>query len=505
MNPYSDSNWGPLLPSAILTVAGLVALLLEVAGARARRAVTPLSLLALAAAGAALYAVGATPFLPGDAVSAELGNDVLVLALAPAFLISALAALVLGSPYVARAGRARGEYQSLILFSVAGMFLLAQARDLLIFFIGLETLSIPLYVLAGFFTDQKRSVESAVKYFTTGAFSSAFVAFGMALAYGAGGTLSLAGLRAALTAAVEGGGGRVLLAGAALAFLLVGFGFKIALAPFHAWAGDVYQGAPTPITALLSVGSKAAGLAGLARLLVDVFPALPAWEGALAALAAATLVVGACVAMLQEDVKRLIAYSGISHAGFLAMALVAHQASGGAGTAGFASVSSSPALQALLFYVLAYSLMTTGAVAVIAVVEREYNRSTLILDYAGLAARRPGLAAVMLVCLLSLGGMPPLAGFIGKWLVFQVTVDAGLIWLAVLAALSSVVGFYYYLRVVMQMYLRPASDGAPELEEAPGPWMLAGAAALGSVVLGFLPTLVLDALVAAPTVAAWSP
>jgi len=275
---------------------------------------------------------------------------------------------------------------------------------------------------------------------------------------------------------------------AGLAFLLVGFGFKVALAPFHAWAADVYQGAPTPVTAFLSVGSKVAGFAGLIRLTTEVFSALPGWVTLAGILAAITLIVGNTVAMLQEDIKRLIAYSGVSHAGFVLMGLAAGQASLESGG------TSDAALVAVIFYLLAYSLMTLGAVAIIGILEREHGRDTLLVSYAGLAQRRPLLAASMLVFMLSLGGMPPLAGFFGKWLVFQATVSAGLIWVAVVAALASVVGFYYYLRVVLQMYLRPAPATEPEFESARAPWILVGAMAAGTILLGLLPQLLLALL-----------
>jgi NADH-quinone oxidoreductase subunit N len=477
-----------LWPSVVLAAGGLLVLLLEVASPGLRRLVGAVAAASVVASCGVLYATGRTA---GPSTVGEVGTDLLVLAMAPAFYLSALGCLVLGGPYLRRGDRTRGEFQALVLFSTAGMLLLVQARDLLMFFLGLETLSIPLYVLAGFFTDQRRSVESALKYFTVGAFSSAFVAFGAALVYGAAGDLTLHGAREGILAAqASGDAGRVAMANAGLAFFLVGLGFKVAMVPFHAWAADVYQGAPTPVTALLSVGSKAAGVAGLVRILVEVFPDLLRWATVLAVLAALTLVVGSCVAMLQEDIKRLIAYSGISHVGFLLMALVSWARLGGAGGEAGA-LADDQALRALAFYLVAYALMTTGALAVVAIVEREYLRDTLILDYAGLAARRPGLALAMLVLLLSLGGMPPLAGFVGKWLVFRVALDAGLGWLAVVAALSSVIGFYYYLRVVLQMYLRPPRAEASELEAAAGPWALVGATTVATIVLGVLPQAVL--------------
>ena len=482
-----DAALGPAVaPSIVLAAGGLLCLLLEVAPPAARRLAAGVATATIVLAAAALYALR-------GAAGEELASDVLVLALAPASFIAALAAIVLGEPWLRRSGRWRAEYHALVLFSTAGMVLLAQARDFVMLFVALETLSIPLYVLTGFVTDKARPLEAALKYFTTGAFASAFVAFGSALAYGATGSVTFSGTAAALQAAAQAGEpGRLLLAEAGLAFLLVGLGFKVALAPFHAWAPDVYQGSPTPVMAFLSVGSKVAGFAGLVRIVVDVFAPLPGAAGALAGLAAVTLVVGNCVAMLQDDVKRLIAYSGISHAGFVLMGLAAHARLAGGGATPFAgSGAPSSASAAVLFYLVAYALMTTGAVTVIAIVERATGEDVLLTNLAGLSSRRPLLAACMLVFMLSLGGMPPLAGFFGKWLVFQASVEAGLIWLAVVAAVTSVMGFYYYLRVVLQMYLAPAPPRADEPAAHRAPWLLVGGTALATVVLGLAPGILL--------------
>jgi NADH-quinone oxidoreductase subunit N len=246
-----------------------------------------------------------------------------------------------------------------------------------------------------------------------------------------------------------------------------------------------------------------AGIAGLTRLLVEVFWPLPGWGDVLAVLAALTLVVGNCVAMLQEDVKRLLAYSGIAHAGFVLMALASVVRAGAPPVArGLSSFADQPALAAIGYYACAYALMTLGALVVVTLVEREHGGATLVSDHAGLASVRPALAAAMLVCLLSLGGMPPLAGFVGKWLVFQVTLEAGLTWLAVVAAATSVVAFYYYLRLVVQMYLQPARPGAPAPAGTAAQWVLVGAAAVGSLLLGVLPWLVLSPLQSASAAAA---
>jgi NADH-quinone oxidoreductase subunit N len=317
-----------------------------------------------------------------------------------------------------------------------------------------------------------------------GAFSSAFVAFGLALLYGCSGTLGLASLHDAVTKLAETqDAGGLLLARGAFAMLLVGFGFKIAAVPFHAWAPDVYQGAPTAVTSFLGVTSKAAGVAGLLRLVVSVFSPLPEWRSAIVLVAVLTLIVGNCVAMVQEDMKRLLAYSGVSHVGYLLLGVLAIDGRG-AGAAGWSG--GDPAVAAVLYYVGAYAVMTLGAFAVVAILEEEQGRDVMVIDFAGLARRRPVLSGVMLVLLLSLGGMPPLAGFVGKLLVFLQAVRAGWTWVAVVAAGTSVIGFYYYLRPVLQMYLREPADAAPPQRSR---WGVAGVVAalmMIAVVLGGL-------------------
>ena len=484
-----------LLPVLLLTAGALACLLLEVMPG-GRRLALPTALAALGAAAVSLGLAGLTPPEKTTGLLAEVANDMLALAMAPAIFLGAFGALLLGRRALIRSGRYRAEFESLVLISTAGGIVLVQARDLLMLFLGLETLSIPLYILAGFVTDRPRPVEAALKYFTVGAFSSAFVAFGTALLYGCSGSLRFGPAREAIAAAVTSGdASTLLLARAALAFLLVGFGFKIALVPFHAWAPDVYQGAPTAITTFLGVASKAAGVAGLLRLVVEVFSPLPEWEVAVAGLAVVTLVVGNCVALVQEDMKRLLAYSGVAHAGYLLLGVVAI-GSGPAPhvhAAGWAGGDS--AVASVVFYVAAYAVMTLGAFAVVSMIEEEQGRDVLVVDLAGLSVRRPGLAFAMMILMLSLGGMPPLAGFLGKLLVFSEAVRAGWTWLAVIGAATSVMGFYYYLRPVLQMYLRPPREEASGPTPAGlGPWVLTGLAVATVILLGLTGSWLLTAL-----------
>lgn len=482
-----------LLPTLILMGASLACLLLEVVRG-GRRLAPPLAVAAVIASAAALHLVGLSPReAAGTGILAEVATDLLALGIAPALYLGALGALLLGRRSLLRSGRYRAEFECLVLASTAGAVVLVQARDTLMLFLGLETLSIPLYVLAGFVTDRPRPIEAALKYFTVGAFSSAFVAFGMALLYGCSGSLSFDASRAAIAQAVAAGdSSTMLLARGGLAFLLVGFGFKVAAVPFHAWAPDVYQGAPTSITSFLAVASKAAGVAGLLRLLVEVFSPLPEWDSAIAGLAVLTLIVGNCVAAVQDDMKRLLAYSGVAHVGYMMLGLVALGDGSSLDRAGI--LGADPALVGVVFYMGAYALMTLGALAVVSLMEEEQGRDVLVVDFAGMSRRRPYLAASMLVLLLSLGGMPPLAGFVGKFLVFLEAVRAGWIWLAVLGAATSVIGFFYYLRPVLQMYLKPEADAPRDRQPATAAWVLIGLGVLGSLVLGLASRPVLDAL-----------
>jgi NADH-quinone oxidoreductase subunit N len=350
------------------------------------------------------------------------------------FLLGGMLSALLSMEFLRRHEIERGEYYILLVASLLGMVLMAGANDLLLVFLGLELLSLPLYILAGFLRDA-RSSESSLKYFVLGAFSSAIFLYGMALVYGAVGSTNLEEI------ARSAGPSPLLRAGIAL--LVVGFGFKAAAVPFHQWAPDVYQGAPTPATAFFMCAPKVAAFAGLVRVFIASPATLSAdWRFVFALLAAATMTVGNLVALTQTNVKRMLAYSSIAQAGYVLVALAAGAA----------------AVQSAMFYLLAYTLMTVGAFGVLilngfAAGEGDDDERLMLEDFAGLGLRRPVLGAAMAVLMLSLTGFPPTVGFIGKFLIFRDAYDAGLTWLVVVGVLNSVVSAFFYLGIVVQMYM----------------------------------------------------
>jgi NADH-quinone oxidoreductase subunit N len=389
--------------------------------------------------------------------------------------------LLLSLDYVARLGVESGEFYALVIFSAVGMLLMAAATDLVVVFLGLETMSLSLYVLAGFFRGRLEGGEASMKYFLLGAFASAFFLYGIALIFGATGTTNLD----RIGAAVAGGAGRdpLLIVGAGL--LLAGFGFKISSVPFHMWAPDVYQGAPTTITALIATGSKAAALAALLRVLLSALgPAQADWSLLLWGLAVLSMSVGNVAAIAQDQVKRLLAYSSVAHVGYMLVGVVA------GGSLGAGSV---------LFYLLAYTFTTAGAFGVVLLLERDQAAAVRVQDLAGLGARHPLVALALSVFLLSLIGIPPLAGFAGKFYLFAAAVGSGYLWLAVIAVLNSAVAAYYYLRLVVYMYMREPGAEAATLAPSFSGGLALAVALWGVVQLGVLPAPLLDLARAAVT------
>ena len=455
-----------LLPALIVLGTGALVLVLDVLPPRDRKA--HLGGVALAGIVAALLAVAW-----GWGTDARAFRDMVLLdsyALFFDLVIGYAAALIVmfSMDYLGRTGGESGEYYSLLLFATGGMMLMASAGDLVVVFLALELMSLSLYVLAGLFKTRLTSGEASMKYFLLGAFASSFLLYGIALLYGATGSTNLD--RIAASPATRAAEPMVLIG---LALLLVGFGFKISSVPFHMWAPDVYEGAPTSVTAFIATGSKAAAFAAMIRVLVVALRgAQPDWSALLWALAALTMTVGNVVALAQSNLKRMLAYSSIAHVGYMLMGLVA----GGAPGAG-----------AILFYMLAYTFTTIGAFGVIGLCARAGEEAVEVGDYAGLARRHPVLAATLALFLLSLIGIPPLAGFVSKFYLFGSAVRAGYVWLTVIAVLNSAAAAYYYLRVIVYMYMREP-DGEP-VAASPS---LAGGLALtlalvGIVVLGLMP------------------
>jgi NADH-quinone oxidoreductase subunit N len=388
------------------------------------------------------------------------------------FCLGGLLSVMLSRSYIERTEIAHGEYYALMLLAVLGMMLMAAAADLIIFFIGLELMSIPFYVLAGFIRTRVTSNEAGLKYFLLGAFATGFLLYGIALIYGAAGTTMIGGITAALTA---GPPSLILLAG--LGLLLIGLSFKIAAAPFHMWVPDVYEGAPTTVTAFMSTAGKAAAFAAL---LLIFSPALlegvPAVREVLAVVAALSMVLGNVLALAQASVKRMLAYSSIAHAGYMLTGVVAGSDAGATG---------------VLFYLVAYTVMNAGAFGILSMVESREGTKLSFDDYAGFSERWPVLAALMALFMFSLTGIPPFAGFFGKYTVFAAAVGAGYTWLAILGVLMSVISAYYYLRLVVLMYFRTPEEAAAPVATPLGLAALV-VAALVLVQFGIFPSTLLD-------------
>jgi NADH-quinone oxidoreductase subunit N len=460
----------PILPELILIGIGIVVLL---GGAIVKRA-EPGALLAISLAGV----------LGAAAVSIQLWNwhgGLTVLAGAVAadrFAVVArlviLAAtgigLLYGYHYFERSGEGKPEFYPLVLFAASGMTLIAAASDLIVVFLALEILSLSLYVLTGF-SSRLGSVEGAMKYFLLGAFSSAFFLFGVAMAYGATGSTRLS----AVSRALAGQTGSQALALAAVGLLAVGFAFKVSAVPFHMWTPDVYQGAPTAITAFMSAGTKVAAFAAFMRVFNVAFQPLTLdWMPLVGALAVLSVVVGSALAIAQTDIKRLLAYSSVAHAGFILIGLSAPGQLG---------------MSAALFYLVSYAVMILGAFGVVMLVSARGEDRTTIASYAGLAKRSPLLAGLMALFLFSLAGIPPTAGFIAKVRVFTVAIGAGHWELALIGVLASVVAAYFYLRVVTVMFMQePADDAEPDPSWLPRLAIVIPAVA--TLVLGVFPGLV---------------
>jgi NADH-quinone oxidoreductase subunit N len=372
--------------------------------------------------------------------------------------------------YVADAGLAGAEYYALILFAALGMMLMAAADDLIIVFLGLETMSIAVYALVGFVRRDPKSNEAAIKYFLLGAFSTGFLLYGIAFIYGATGTIRLEPIRAALKGGMA--SNPYMLLG--LGMMLIGFGFKVAAVPFHMWTPDAYEGAPTPVTAFMAVGVKVAAFAAFLRIfLVNLGPVSAQWTMVLWMVAALTMTVGNMIALVQNNIKRMLAYSAIAHAGYIIV--------------GMAASPSPQAGGAILYYLLGYAFTNLGAFAVVVALERGGEPHDLITDYRGLARSHPGLAAAMALFMLSLAGVPPLAGFVGKFYIFAAALNAGLVWLVIIAALNSVVSAYYYIGVIVAMYMQEGGVAVERMSARPGLLVSVVVAVIGVLLIGLYP------------------
>jgi NADH-quinone oxidoreductase subunit N len=469
----SLSDFYYILPELVLTGGALIVLIADVLLPRgSNRALAAVTLLAIVATLASL-----APFMGTQVEVAHglLAVDRFALFFKIVFLVAAAITVLMSGRYLEIERVSAGEYYFLILCATLGMMVMAGGIDLISIFIGLETMAVSFYILVGLIKPNQRSNEAAVKYFLLGAFSLGVLLYGMSLMYGLSGTTSLRAM-APMFAGQE-HDARLILA---VILVVAGVGFKIAAVPFHMWAPDVYEGAPTPVTAFLSVGSKAASFAMLLRIFLEGLPSMSAdWTLLFYALAIVTMTVGNLAALTQSNLKRMLAYSSIAHAGYLLIGVVA----AGAGYA--------RGVTAALVYLFIYSFMQLGAFAIIVLMRRKDVIGDELKDLSGLSTRRPLAAFAMLLFMLSLGGIPPTAGFMGKFWLFSAAIESGYVWLAVIGVLNSAVSLYYYIRVVVFMYLKKDVTGS-EPVFSPSLALALTAAVVATIVLGVYPQLLFN-------------
>ncbi|MEO8100005.1 MAG: NADH-quinone oxidoreductase subunit N [Acidobacteriota bacterium] len=468
----SSADYLRLLPEIILTLAGTLIMFLEAFMKGPRKPI--LNVIACASLFIAIPAAVHAPY--GNAFQGMLAVDGLATFFKVLVIVAGVLILFGSSEYLQREKADTGEYYALVLFSIVGQCIMVTANELIMIFIGLEISSIASYILAGYLRDDPRNNESALKYFLLGSFATAFLLYGVAWIYGATGTTNLSEIRSALVA------GRTLsapLVGFAAALIFVGLAFKISAAPFQGWAPDVYQGAPAPVSAFLTVGPKAAAFAVLIRVFVGgLGPMADRWMPVVWACALATMFVGNLAAILQSNIKRMLAYSSIAHAGYVLVAVAANSETGSA---------------AAMFYLAAYAFTNIGAFTVVAYFARQGEKFVSIEDFAGLAQRQPGIAAMFTIFLLSLIGVPLTGGFFGKFYIFKAALDAKLVWLTVLGLLNSAIAAYYYLRILVVMYMKEPGESSVNLPAAGTMLKVAiYGSAIATLILGILPGWVLQ-------------
>jgi NADH-quinone oxidoreductase subunit N len=462
-----------LMPQLIVIAAGMALMLLEPFTAAERKGrMGRIAVLAVAIAAYCLQFQSHHP--PRTILHGMLIIDNFSLFFQYLFLIIAGVSAFLSMKFNERESIERGEYYALLLFACTGMSLMASSVDLILTFLGIEILSIATYILAGFKKTDPRSNESSLKYFLLGSFATAILLYGIALIYGGTGTTNYLEIRQVVS--LDGGIQRTTLIGMGL--LLVGFGFKVALVPFHSWVPDVYEGAPTPVTAFMAVGPKAAGFAALIRILVQVFPNMAHdWVSILWVLAILTMTLGNVVAVLQTNVKRMLAYSAIAHAGYILVGIVANSEMG---------------FSAVLFYLVVYTVMNLLAFGILLSFSRKGDARVYLEDYAGLGRREPFAAAALSLALISLAGIPLTGGFIGKFYLFSAAIQKGFVGLAIVGVLTSVVSVFYYFRVLIYMYIKEPEEA---VEHQPLSWSVqavVGILAILILFLGIHPDKILD-------------
>jgi NADH-quinone oxidoreductase subunit N len=463
--PLIMPNLKPVMPEIVMTIIAIAILMAELVIKRK----DTLAFLSIISAGVIAFTlIGSTGTTFGGMFISDGYSTFFKLI----FIVNIILTVLISSNYLVTMKINFGEYYSLILFATLGMMLMASAADIIILYLGLELMALSTYILAGFIRYDIKSNEAAMKYLLLGAFASAILLYGTSMVYGLTGTTDLKGIAAYIE------NNRLALNPVltlSMILIAVAFSFKIAAVPFHMWAPDAYEGAPTPITAFMSVGPKAAGFAVFGRVFITAFgPVQFNWAPVLVAIAILTMAVGNIVALSQTNIKRMLAYSSIAHAGYMLLGIIAGTSDG---------------MASVLTYMLIYAFMNIGAFAVVIMLRTEGFKGEQITDYEGLSKTHPTAAALMLVFMFSLTGIPPMAGFMGKFYLFMAAINAGYTWLVVVAVMFSAISAYFYLRIVMLMYMKEPKD-AVELNSSPGMGLALAVTAAAVVLIGILPSTV---------------
>lgn len=458
---------GPVIPEITMTAVALIVLIADLL-IKKKEVLAIFSIVGVAAVAHTLVGSSGVTF-GGMFISDGYSTFFKII-----FLVNVILTVLISIKYIVIEKVNFGEYYSLILFSTIGMMIMASAGDLIVLYLGLELMALSTYVLAGFIRHDIKSNEAALKYFLLGAFSSAFLLYGISIIYGLTGTTDLKAIASFISERGLADNFSLLLS---VIFLIVAFGFKIAAAPFHMWAPDVYEGAPTSITAFMSVGPKAAGFAVLGRVFMVAFISVKVdWVAILIPISILTMAVGNIVALSQTNIKRMLAYSSIAHAGYALLGIIAANNEG---------------LASMMNYLMIYAFMNIGAFAVIIMLRSEGFKGDSIYDYEGLAKTHPLAAALMLIFMFSLTGIPPTAGFIGKLYIFMSAINAGYTWLVIVAVIFSAISAYFYLRIVMYMYMKEPK-ATVSLSTSPATGLALAVTVIAVLVIGVYPTVLVE-------------
>ena len=478
-------NWRIISPEIAVLATGLVVLILDLFLRRARNFIfTTVSFIGIMVA---IWLVNSNSGFLALSFQGIVINDPIAFYFKIIFCLGTLLTIFVSSSYVSREMNGPGEYYVLLFIATFGMMVMASSADLLTIFLGLEVMSIPLYVLAGIYRNRARSREASMKYFLMGAFASGFLLYGIALIFGAYGTTNLVVIAERLSLGGEYGG---ILSGAGITFLLIGLGFKVGIAPFHAWVPDVYEGSPAPVTAFMSAGPKAAGFAALFRIFTVFWPVVGEnFTTVLWILAVLTMTWGNILAISQTNIKRMLAYSSIAHAGYVMIALTTGGKEG---------------LAAGMFYLLAYTIINIGAFAVIVLFAGHKEKLENIKDYAGFGTRYPFPAIALTIFMLALIGFPATAGFVGKYKIFIAAIDSGFVWLAIIGIVNSLISVWYYIGVVVTMYMRPEGEKTAEVVPSPSLFVAIFVSLFGTLQMGLYPEIWLRLADMAGNHASWA-